>query len=191
MPSSTICRTRLGRPVFEIPSLPPSVPGMRLFEILHHALRAAGGRIAIGAGVVAHERSGDRIASIDTATAGSPTTYAADWFVLASGGFHSGAITLDSHWHTRETIFDLPLGVSRPPASPASPPRTSTSSRWRWPGSRSTTSCAPMAPRTSSSPAPRSRAPPHGARAPARASRWPPASRRRAWSPPRGRGALA
>ena len=34
---------RLGRRVFEIPTLPPSVPGMRLYEILRAALRAAGG----------------------------------------------------------------------------------------------------------------------------------------------------
>jgi len=102
-------QARLGRRVFEIPTLPPSVPGMRLFEILRHALESAGGRFAFGAGVVANVRDGERIASIDTATAGSPTTYVADAFVLASGGFHSGAIALDSHWRTREQLFDLPL----------------------------------------------------------------------------------
>ncbi|HUY59814.1 MAG TPA: FAD-binding protein, partial [Solirubrobacteraceae bacterium] len=48
--------TRLGQRVFEIPTLPPSVPGMRLFEILRHALEQAGGRLAFGAGVVAHVR---------------------------------------------------------------------------------------------------------------------------------------
>jgi glycerol-3-phosphate dehydrogenase subunit B len=100
---------RLGRRVFEVPTLPPSVPGMRLFEILSHALRAAGGRIALGAGVVAHERDGDRIVSIDTQSAGSPTTYEADAFVLASGGFHSGAITLDSRWQAHERVLGLPL----------------------------------------------------------------------------------
>ena len=37
---------RLGRRVFEIPTFPPSVPGMRLFEILRSALlRAAAGRL--------------------------------------------------------------------------------------------------------------------------------------------------
>ena len=102
-------QARLGRHVFEIPTLPPSVPGMRLFEILRHALESAGGRLAFGAGVVAHARDGDRIVSIDTATAGSPTTYVADAFVLASGGFHSGAIALDSRWQTREQLLDLPL----------------------------------------------------------------------------------
>ena len=100
---------RLGREVFEIPTLPPSVPGMRLFEILSHALRAAGGRLAFGAGVVGHERDGDRIICVDTASAGSPTRYEADAFVLAAGGFHSGAITLDSHRQAHEQVLGLPL----------------------------------------------------------------------------------
>jgi len=100
---------KLGRPVFEISTLPPSVPGMRLYELLRHALRAAGGAIALGAGVVAHERDGERIVSIDTQSAGSPTTYEADAFVMASGGFHSGAIMLDSHWQAHEQVLDLPL----------------------------------------------------------------------------------
>ena len=100
---------RLGRPVFEIPTLPPSVPGMRLYEILGHALRSAGGRLVLGAGVVSHERSGDLVTRIDTATAGSPSRYEAERYVLASGGFHSGALELDSRWQAREAVFGLPL----------------------------------------------------------------------------------
>lgn len=105
----TDLEARLGRRVFEIPTLPPSVPGMRLFEIMRHALRAAGGRLALGAGVVCHTRDGDRVVSVQTASAGSDTTYEADAFVLASGGFHSGAITLDSHWQAHERVLGLPL----------------------------------------------------------------------------------
>ncbi len=100
---------RLGRRVFEVPGLPPSVPGMRLFELLHHALRTAGGKLALGAGVVAHRRDGDRVTSVDTATAGSNTTYEADGFVLATGGIHSGAVALDSHWQVHDQVLDLPL----------------------------------------------------------------------------------
>jgi glycerol-3-phosphate dehydrogenase subunit B len=100
---------RLGRRVFEIPTLPPSVPGMRLYEILHHALRSAGGKLVIGAGIVGHRREGERLVSVDAATAGSQTTYEADAFVLASGGVHSGAITLDSHWRAHEQVLGLPL----------------------------------------------------------------------------------
>jgi glycerol-3-phosphate dehydrogenase subunit B len=109
---------RIGRRVFEIPTLPPSVPGMRLFEILHHALRSAGGRLAMGAGVVSCRRDGERLTSVDTASAGSNTTYAADAFVLATGGFHSGAIALDSHWQVREQVLDLPLAGVPSPGEP-------------------------------------------------------------------------
>ncbi len=109
---------RLGRPVFEISTLPPSVPGMRLYELLHHALRKAGGRLALGAGVVDHQRAGDRIVSVSAATAGSQTTYSADCFVLAAGGMHSGAITLDSYWQTHELVLGLPLHGLPGPGEP-------------------------------------------------------------------------
>jgi glycerol-3-phosphate dehydrogenase subunit B len=105
----TDLEARLGRRVFEVATLPPSVPGMRLYEILRQALLAAGGRLVLGAGVVAHTRDGERLAAVQTATAGSNTSYEARAFVLASGGFHSGAITLDSHWQAREQLLDLPL----------------------------------------------------------------------------------
>jgi glycerol-3-phosphate dehydrogenase subunit B len=105
----TELEARLGRRVFEIPTLPPSVPGMRLFEILRQALLSAGGRLAFGAGVVSHLREGERVISVDTATAGSNTTFEAQAFVLASGGFHSGALTLDSHWQAHEELLGLPL----------------------------------------------------------------------------------
>ncbi|HYZ82325.1 MAG TPA: anaerobic glycerol-3-phosphate dehydrogenase subunit GlpB [Solirubrobacteraceae bacterium] len=100
---------RLGRRVFEIPTLPPSVPGMRLYEILRTALRAAGGRLVLGAEVTSSERNGDRIASVSTHAAGRDLTYVAPWFVLASGGFASGAIELDARWVTHERVLGLPL----------------------------------------------------------------------------------
>ena len=100
---------RLGRKVFEIPTLPPSVPGIRRYEILRSALRGAGGRLVLGGDVIAHERSGSRVASVSTHAAGRELAYLADWFVLASGGFASGAIELDSHWVTHERVLELPL----------------------------------------------------------------------------------
>lgn len=100
---------RLGRRVFEIPTLPPSVPGMRLYEILRAALRAAGGRLVLGAEVVSSEREGERVVSVATRAAGRDLTYVAPWFVLASGGFASGAIELDSRWTCHERVLGLPL----------------------------------------------------------------------------------
>jgi glycerol-3-phosphate dehydrogenase subunit B len=106
---------RLGRRVFEIPTLPPSVPGMRLFEILRSALRRASGRLVLGAEVVAAERSGQRVTRVSTHAGGRDVHYAAPWFVLAAGGFTSGAIELDSSWATHERVLGLPLrGVPAP-----------------------------------------------------------------------------
>ena len=111
----TDLESRLGRRVFEIPTLPPSVPGMRLYEILRTALRAAGGRLVLGGEVVSVQRDGDRVTAVATRAAGRDKTYAAPWFVLASGGFASGGIELDSRWATRERILGLPLeGVPAP-----------------------------------------------------------------------------
>ncbi len=100
---------RLGRHVFEIPILPPSVPGMRLFEILRSALRAAGGRLVLGAEVVEADLDGTRVTALATRAAGRDVRYAAPWIVLASGGFASGAIELDSRWVARERVLGLPL----------------------------------------------------------------------------------
>ena len=40
---------------------------------------------------------------------GREQEYVADNFVLATGGFESGALVLDSHNRLHETIFDLPV----------------------------------------------------------------------------------
>ena len=109
---------RLGRPVFEVPALPPSVPGMRLYEILRSTLRGAGGRLVLGAEVVSCERDGSRVASVATRSAGHDARYAAPWFVLAAGGFNSGAIELDSRWAAHERVLGLPLRGLPEPGQP-------------------------------------------------------------------------
>jgi glycerol-3-phosphate dehydrogenase subunit B len=100
---------RLGRGVFEIPTLPPSVPGMRVFEALRTALRAAGGRLVLGTEVTSADRDGGRVASVSAHAAGHDVRYHAPWIVLAAGGFTSGAIELGSDWIARDTVLDLPL----------------------------------------------------------------------------------
>jgi glycerol-3-phosphate dehydrogenase subunit B len=109
---------RLQRWVFEIPTIPPSVPGMRLYEILRFALRRSGGRLVLGAEVIGHRRDEDRITAVTTHAAGRELTYVAPWFVLASGGFASGAIELDSHWQGHDRVLGLSLhGVPEPDAT--------------------------------------------------------------------------
>ena len=85
---------RLGHAVFEIPTLPPSAPGIRVYDSLRAALRAAGGRLVIGARVVDAEREGDRVTAVRAHTSGHDHVYGARWVVLATGGFASGAIEL-------------------------------------------------------------------------------------------------
>jgi glycerol-3-phosphate dehydrogenase subunit B len=109
---------RLGRGVFEIPTLPPSVPGMRLFEALRAALRAAGGRLVLGSEVLGADRDGGRVSAVIAHAAGHDVRYHARWFVLATGGFASGAIALGSDWVTRDTVLGLPVRGAPAPGEP-------------------------------------------------------------------------
>ncbi|MGH2750286.1 MAG: glycerol-3-phosphate dehydrogenase subunit GlpB [Actinomycetota bacterium] len=99
----------LGCPVFEVPSLPPSVPGIRLYEILRAQFARAGGRLIIGAEAVGADTEGDRVTTVHIRAAGRVKAHPARHFVLASGGFAAGAIEMDSQWKVRERIFGLPV----------------------------------------------------------------------------------
>jgi glycerol-3-phosphate dehydrogenase subunit B len=100
---------RLLRTVFEVPTLPPSVPGIRLFEAMTAALRQAGGRILIGPVVLGAETKGGRVDGVVAQAAARPTTHRARAFVLASGGLAGGGIRVDSYGKVRESVFDLAL----------------------------------------------------------------------------------
>jgi glycerol-3-phosphate dehydrogenase subunit B len=100
---------RLERPVFEVPTLPPSVPGIRLFEALTDELRRAGGRVLIGQAVVGAETADGRVEGVVMQAAARPTTHRARSFVLASGGLAAGGIRVDSYGEVKEAVFDLDL----------------------------------------------------------------------------------
>jgi glycerol-3-phosphate dehydrogenase subunit B len=105
----------LARPVFEVPTLPPSVPGMRLFAILRDALRRAGGRVILNAVVTRVEREDDRVGAVRVRVGLREERRGCDWVVLATGGFASGGLELDSRWTARETALGLPVtGVPAP-----------------------------------------------------------------------------
>jgi glycerol-3-phosphate dehydrogenase subunit B len=99
----------LERQVFEVSTLPPSIPGIRLFNALTAALRAAGSRIVLGARVVGARSAAGRIDAVEVASGAGTTSYATQSVVLASGGFASAGLELDSYGTTRETVFDLPV----------------------------------------------------------------------------------
>ena len=101
--------SRLGRKVFEVAPLPPSMPGIRLYEAMAAALRAGGARIVHGVRVSGAHGSNRRIESVDVINATGAVSYPVQSVVLASGGFASGGLELDSFGTTRETVFDLPV----------------------------------------------------------------------------------
>jgi glycerol-3-phosphate dehydrogenase subunit B len=102
-------RDRLARPVFEVPTLPPSVPGMRVFAVLRERLRRAGGAVILNAVVGGAERSAGRVSAVRARVGLRDVTHGCDWVVLASGGFASGGLELDSRWHARERALGLPV----------------------------------------------------------------------------------
>lgn len=102
-----------GSRVFEVASLPPSVPGLRLFDALRRRILGAAGRIQIGFDVVDVERDTDRVIAIHTEAASRTLRIAADAFVLASGGLAGGGVRAGHDGVLEERVFGLP--VSAPP----------------------------------------------------------------------------
>mgnify|MGYP002641273987 CR=1 FL=1 len=105
----------LGRRVFEIAGLPPSVPGMRLHHILVQAIRQAGGRVHDGIEVQSFETDPhieNRVAAMYSHSSARPIRHTAKNFILATGGILGGGIYTTPHDDVYETIFNLPVDVS-------------------------------------------------------------------------------
>jgi len=100
---------RLGVPAFEIPTLPPSVPGMRLFNAFKAALTHAGVPILLDMTAVRGVVEGGRATGIVVPDVVRDRTYRADTFILATGGLYGGGITSDYTGTLREAVFGLPL----------------------------------------------------------------------------------
>lgn len=101
---------RLERPVFEIPTIPPSMPGRRLFNALKDRFRRQGGMIYWGWPVIGFEKDGRQIEAVMAESQGRPISLNAKAFILATGSFVGGGL------HARrdrivEKVFDLPVFV--------------------------------------------------------------------------------
>ncbi|MBK9943451.1 MAG: glycerol-3-phosphate dehydrogenase subunit GlpB [Kouleothrix sp.] len=98
-----------GAQIFEIPTLPPSVPGMRLFTIFREAIVKAGGRLQIGAEVLRGEGADGALTAVYSAAAAREQTHRANLFLLATGGVAGGGVRTDHTGSTWETALGLPL----------------------------------------------------------------------------------
>lgn len=97
---------RLGATVFEVPTGPPSLPGIRLADRLFEALDEAGVSMTTGTPVVDYETagSGERIERVFIDRNGASIPHEADRFVLATGGLVGKGLDADRDG-AREAVF--------------------------------------------------------------------------------------
>lgn len=102
-------QAQTGAQIFEIPTLPPSAPGIRLYRALANRLATLGVRVEMGMEATGFTAENGAIASIQTATSARPQTHRARAFLLATGGVLGGGFTSDHRGCFREVVFNLPL----------------------------------------------------------------------------------
>jgi glycerol-3-phosphate dehydrogenase subunit B len=103
---------KLGLPVFEIPTLPPSVPGLRLKEAMEEALRSGGGELLLGSRVIGAENADKRCLSLLIRNGQRCRAVHAKGFILATGRFIGGGLVAN-----QENIVEPTFGlyVHQPP----------------------------------------------------------------------------
>ena len=95
---------KLGTDVFEVPMGPPSLPGIRLEDALFDAIDAAGAGIETGNPVVDFDGE-DRIERVFVEKSGAKIPYAADQYILATGGLVGKGVESDREG-VYEPVFD-------------------------------------------------------------------------------------
>lgn len=101
--------SKLNCPVFEIPTLPPSIPGMRLHSLLVQAIERKGGRVLDGMQVLSAEIDGGEVQGVWSEAAARPRLHRARRFILATGGVLGGGIRMEPDGRLRETVMNLNL----------------------------------------------------------------------------------
>jgi glycerol-3-phosphate dehydrogenase subunit B len=97
--------------VFEVPLVPPSLPGMRLYAAMRAALLRRGGRIVVGESIVRVERDGARVSAVVATTASRERRLRTGALVLATGGVAGGGLVVGLDGRVVEPILDLPVEV--------------------------------------------------------------------------------
>jgi len=101
----------LNCPIFEISTLPPSVPGIRLHNLLLKVIQKNGGRVYNGMQATAYESENGRVTALWSEAAARRKYHSARTFILATGGVLGGGITGDQDGNVREMVFNLPLST--------------------------------------------------------------------------------
>ena len=101
----------LGATVLEVPTLPPSVPGMRWARRLDSDLTDSGCVFRRGARIVAADRDGDRIRAVIDENGRRIETAAV---ILATGGVLMGGLDVEADGSIRETALGLEVKQANP-----------------------------------------------------------------------------
>lgn len=104
----------LGATIFEVASLPPSVPGIRLYRAMRRSLANHGCRITMGASVAGARATNGRVDALRVDLVNRVREMNTGYVVLATGGVATGGIELDSYWRMRETVLGLPISYLPP-----------------------------------------------------------------------------
>lgn len=98
----------IGAQLFEIPVLPPSIPGMRIFNRFKQRLIEEGVTFLLGYSVSKTVTKGRRCEGIEVLHPPVITSCSADHYILATGRFMGGGLKADLE-KVFEPIFDLPI----------------------------------------------------------------------------------
>jgi glycerol-3-phosphate dehydrogenase subunit B len=102
-------RTRLPLEPFEVPLVPPSVPGLRLYEALRAALHRSGGRIHLGEPVRRIDVEGRMVTGVATAAAVREYLVRTGALVVATGGIAGGGLLAHPGGSLEEPLLGLPV----------------------------------------------------------------------------------
>ncbi len=99
---------RTGSDVFEIPTLPPSIPGLRLFRALKGAVLDRGGDLFWGKEISSVECSRNQVEAVTLSTSGRSSRVQGRAFILSTGSFVSGGLFAGMD-NLSEPVFNLPV----------------------------------------------------------------------------------
>jgi glycerol-3-phosphate dehydrogenase subunit B len=98
----------IGVEVFEIPILPPSIPGVRIYRRFKEWLIQRGVTFLLGHSVLKADWNGKSCRSIEVSHPPLSQSYSADRFILATGRFIGGGLKADEQ-KISEPLFNLPI----------------------------------------------------------------------------------
>lgn len=100
--------------IFEIPTLPPVISGMRLERALRESLYSKQVEIIEGSraiGRIDGRSRGQRVRGIMLQTPGGPRVFDSKSVILAAGGLLNGGLVALRGKHIKESVFDLPVPI--------------------------------------------------------------------------------